>query len=200
MSNTQLIWPRQRIHIHTKKMICWKKILHIFCALNHWFYEVFRVLKTQRYFFQAFLKNRYVHKLYICNIIKRATLLSDMFRFLRNLFRKNGTVSKTLDMIDKGKFTDQEKADLQLSLFKQKLNLSSETRRFLAKAVTLPYVFMVVIAFVVRFFDKDCGSDLITDLQKTDLGMAFIAIISFYFAIEGIKKIKGSKWHFLQDS
>lgn len=116
-----------------------------------------------------------------------------MFKFIRNLFRKNGTVSKTLDMIDKGKFTDQEKADLQLSLFKQKLNLSSETRRFLAKAVTLPYVLMVVVAFVVRFFDKDCGSDLVTDLQKTDLGLAFIAIISFYFAIEGIKKIKGTK-------
>ena len=116
-----------------------------------------------------------------------------MWSFIKNIFNSR-TVTKGLDLIDKSKFTEQEKAKAKLEYFKQMTGgLSSVNRRILVWVVALPYTSLAFAYGVYAFFNFEHAKQLVSNLQATHLGEAFWSIIGFYFVLEGVRKLKGSK-------
>ena len=116
-----------------------------------------------------------------------------MWNWIKGIFNSK-TVEKGLDLIDKGKFTEQEKATKKLEYYKVMTGgLSSVNRRILVWVVTLPYTTLAFAYGIYAFFSFEHAKQLVSNLQATHLGEAFWSIIGFYFVLEGVRKLKGSK-------
>lgn len=113
-----------------------------------------------------------------------------MFGWIKNLFNKDGAVDKTLSMIDKGNYTDQEKANYKLEVLKQKLNLSAETRRWLAYLITSCYIVCFTPAYVTGFFNEKLSNHLLHVLKDSYLGEGFWSVVGLYFGLKMINDLK----------
>ena len=113
-----------------------------------------------------------------------------MFKWIKGLFGGK-VIEKGLDLIDKGKYTEQEKATKRFEWYQKMVtSLSSVTRRQLVWFVVAPYVLVACIFLLYAIHDIEKSKILINLLEKTRLGEAFWSIIGFYFIIEGVKKFK----------
>ena len=141
--------------------------------------------KTHRYY-NVFYSKTEKKLLYIIKDLQ-------MFKFLKNIFNPGGTVDKTLDLIDKGKFTPQEKADYTKNYFKEKLNLSATTRRYLAWSITVCYLVAIMPMFLVAFWNMQKAKGLLELLNDSHLGGAFWSVVGLFFGLGLLNLAKKEK-------
>ena len=116
-----------------------------------------------------------------------------MWKFIKQIFNPGGTVDKTLDMIDKGKYTEQEKAEFTKSYFKEKLNLSATTRRYLAWSVVGIYLILMLPTGCISFFNVEYAKEILEVINGSRLGEAFWTIIGLYFGLGALNINKNKK-------
>ena len=136
-----------------------------------------------------------------------------MFSFIKGLFSQEGYISNTtkkgLDLYDKSKFTEQEKAEVQIDASKNHYEHVKETnniqarltRRFIAIVVTMILLFnmtIVFLAMILEFISWNETSNfkaivLFTrsfELLKDVTLYIFIPVLGYYFSVSLIDKFK----------
>ena len=110
-----------------------------------------------------------------------------MFNFIKNLFSsKSKILDKGLEMIDKGNFTEQEKALKKIEIYKEQMTLGAVAKRGIAYVITGVYSLCFLVGFVISTFNETKAKTLLKFLNES-----FMLVISFYFGkvlIENFKK------------
>jgi membrane-bound ClpP family serine protease len=113
-----------------------------------------------------------------------------------------GDISSGIDLL---KLTDEERIQytqggfkLHLKYMEQNIDQNSErskARREIAKAIVYYYLSLLTFVALVYRFDPEWAKFILEMSVKMKLGIAFIAIIVFYFGYYGIQgaieKVKG---------
>ena len=123
-----------------------------------------------------------------------------MFKFLKSLFSSGRTIERSIDLIDKSFYTDQEKAgtdikkiELKSQILAQRLSLSSLTRRYLAWAIMMTFLFLYVVSFFILIFNKELGVSLFEYISKSLLGELAMMVAFMYFGSHSINSVIGKK-------
>ena len=116
-----------------------------------------------------------------------------MFNFIKGLFSRGGVVEKGMEMIDKGKFSNQEKAQMQKQLFEISTNLSARTRRWIAWLVTASFLTCFVTSFFTAYWNEALSEHLLHVLKDSLLGESFMLVGSMYFGGRILSKLTNKK-------
>ena len=118
-------------------------------------------------------------------------MFKKIFGFVSNLFGgKNSFTTKTLELIDKGKWTEQEKAELGKQVLQLRMNLSSRSRRWIAWLITIAFLVCFLAAFFTGYWDEALSSQLMNVLKISYLQEAFMAVVVMYFGKHIVNTIK----------
>lgn len=127
--------------------------------------------------------------------------------FISKIFTGGVDINKALDIVSKGAdklvFTQEERADLNkettegLSQFikdtASENTARSITRRYVAILVIVVYLLIALVIIAIGIFNTAIALELVKLTNELDLGVAFIAVIGFFFSSYMLKKFVPEK-------
>lgn len=99
---------------------------------------------------------------------------------ISKLFGSSRVVEKGTDMLDNAFYTDQEKAEGHIRLLSA-YEPFKIAQRLLALIVVPPWVLANLICFCIWLVNPDYNIEPAMNILNEKLGLAAIAIVSFYF-------------------